>query len=450
MSGTAPATARPASVTAEAQVVANLLAWLDGLRPPAEAGGQPGYGGPVVHWWQNCLSFTGAGLDWRYEGIVDGYLTLWRHTGDPRWLERARRAGDDLGAGQLPGGNFRHSCFELNPGSGGTPHEAAVDLALLGLAGALRDAVDDGWRHYAGAARRNLRRYFIDRLWDETAGRFRDRPGQRSFVPNKVCTLAEALFACAELEGDDALIVRHALPTLEAVLALQQAAPARLAGAIAQNVWQGEVVPHYYPTYIARCVPALVKAADHTGHERWLAAATAALAFVRRQMDDDGLLPQVVYARGAGRHPRWLAGLGDVLRAADLLAARGAPFDFGPMRAALLGSQLPTGGFRSARDFARQLAGSTRPGLPDCRDHVPAAGWNDKAFRYLARQVPAGRPLPPALLGVHEADCQVDGRAATWRETATEMTLRRGGALLYRYRKGRMWADVVAPELMWK
>ena len=44
--------------------VANLDAWLDTMRSP------DGYGGPVAHWWQNCLQFTGAGLDWRYEGII--------------------------------------------------------------------------------------------------------------------------------------------------------------------------------------------------------------------------------------------------------------------------------------------------------------------------------------------------------------------------------------------
>ncbi len=35
----------------------------------------PGYGGPVVHWWNHSLAYQGAGLDWRYEGIIDGYLS---------------------------------------------------------------------------------------------------------------------------------------------------------------------------------------------------------------------------------------------------------------------------------------------------------------------------------------------------------------------------------------
>ena len=73
-----------------------LDSWLDKMRQPG------GYGGPVVHWWRDCLEYTGPGLDWRYEGIIIGYLNLWAATGKPAWLEKARQAGDDLVAGQLP------------------------------------------------------------------------------------------------------------------------------------------------------------------------------------------------------------------------------------------------------------------------------------------------------------------------------------------------------------
>ena len=89
--------------------------WLDTMRGP------DGYGGPVAHWGGDCLRFTGAGLDWRYEGIIIGYLNLYERTGDEAWLAKARRVGDDLVRGQLPGGSFCNSCFEMNPYAGGTP-----------------------------------------------------------------------------------------------------------------------------------------------------------------------------------------------------------------------------------------------------------------------------------------------------------------------------------------
>src|SRR5438034_3584893 len=112
--------------------VAKLDAWFETMRGPG------GYGGPVAHWWQQSLLYTGAGLDWRYEGMIAGYLRLWERTGDERWLRKARRAGDDLVDGQLASGHYAASAFELNPATAGTPHEAACDVALLLLARALR------------------------------------------------------------------------------------------------------------------------------------------------------------------------------------------------------------------------------------------------------------------------------------------------------------------------
>ena len=73
------------------QAVTGLDRWLETTRVTWPT---PGYGGPVVHWWNHCLAYTGAGLDWRYEGIVGGYLTLWRATGVRGYLDKAVRAGE--------------------------------------------------------------------------------------------------------------------------------------------------------------------------------------------------------------------------------------------------------------------------------------------------------------------------------------------------------------------
>jgi hypothetical protein len=55
---------------APALTLARLEAWLESMRGPG------GYGGPVAHWWRQSLLYTGPGLDWRYEGIILGYLAL--------------------------------------------------------------------------------------------------------------------------------------------------------------------------------------------------------------------------------------------------------------------------------------------------------------------------------------------------------------------------------------
>lgn len=433
-----------------AQAVANLDAWLETMRV-TDAAGRAGYGGPVVHWWQNCLAYTGPGLDWRYEGIILGYVALWKRTGEPRWREKACRAGDDLVAGQLPDGNYLHSSFEQNPYSGGTPHEAAADLGLLRLALALREKGDTRWQRYAETAARNLRCYYLERLWDEAAQSFRDHPDVPSLVPNKACTLAEALFAWAELDGSDAVVERYALPTLDAVLALQVHTPAHLAGAIPQDVQRERVAQKYFPYYIARSIPALLLAYEHTGQQRTLDGAVAALRFIAGWVGDDSLLPQVVYSRAVNVYPQWIAPLGDVLRAAQLLAEYEQDGQLAALQETLLDRLLPSGGVATARGFGAQIKQQERRGdLPDFRNNLPVAGWADKAFRYLAGALPAGATLPPAELAPAETLCDVKGQQATWLETEAEMSLVADKRTLYHWQKGQPWAETVAPEVMWK
>ena len=150
--------------TAIWDAITGLDAWFDSMRVEWPS---PGYGGPVVHWWNHSLAYQGAGFDWRYEGIVAGYLTLWQRTGDIAWREKAIRAGNDLVEAQLPDGHFRNSAFELNPGTGGTPHEAAADVALLLLARELRSEIDGPRDRFLHAAVHNLEAYWLEMLWHE-------------------------------------------------------------------------------------------------------------------------------------------------------------------------------------------------------------------------------------------------------------------------------------------
>lgn len=428
-----------------AQATANLEAWLETMRAPA------GYGGPVVHWWQNCLSFTGAGLDWRYEGIIHGYLTLWRRTGQQKWLQKACRAGDDLIRGQLSNGNFRHSCFELNPYAGGTPHEAAADLGLLQLAIALRQAQDARWQQYGETAEKNLRCYYLKRLWDDSARSFRDQPHIPSLVPNKVCTLVEALFAWAELRETVEPIERYVLPALQTVVDLQVTTAGPLVGAIPQMRQQEHVVAAYFPYYIARCIPALLRAYTYTEKQRWLDAAVAAFGFVARQVDEQGVLPQVVYENGSNRYPQWVAPLGDVLRTAVLLEPYGVTFARAAMQAALLQGQQPGGGIITGRGFEAQIGQQLDPDLRrDFRDCMAVTGWCDKAFRYLATQVPEDQPLPEPRLSNLVTPCRVRGQEGIWQETESTIVLTIKERAVYQWHKGQPWATIAAPEVMWK
>jgi hypothetical protein len=366
------------------EAVAALDRWLDSMRLPG------GYGGPVAHWWEDCLEYTGPALDWRYEGIILGYLNLWAATSDSSWMAKAKRAGDDLVAGQLPSGNYRNSQFELNPGAGGTPHEAAGDLGLLKLAEALRRLDDPDWEVYYRTARRNIEAFYIGRLWDETAHSFRDDPVMASFVPNKAATLAEALFALSQLTGEAAWAERYALPTLSAVLDHQVSGVA-LDGAIYQNSFGLRKIEKFFPYYISRCIGGLLEGLAWSGDERFAEAARRAAAFILKVRYEDGSFPQVIYPGGRlNRYPQWVAAAGDLLRALDLASAVGLSYDSTPSLRWLLAGRRPDGAFRTASGFGRVTpAGAAN----DPRDALPVVGWNDKAFRYLTGQLAAMNDL---------------------------------------------------------
>lgn len=365
----------PALIT---EAILGLDQWLDSMRRPA------GYAGAVVHWWCDCLDYIGPGLDWRYEGIIAGYLNLWSATGEAAWLAKAIRAGDDLVAGQLPSGNYRNSCFELNPNTGGTPHEAACDLALLHLASTLRDAGKPDWEVYYRAARRNLQGYYVGHLWRPEERFFSDSLSGCAFVPNKAATLVEALFALSRLTCDAEWTECYGLPTLHRLLDYQIHG-GYLNGAIYQNSIDGRKVAGFLPYYIVRCIPALMEGFAWSQDDRFAQAAQLAAEFVLRWRYADGSFPQAVYpGNRVLRFPQWVAGAGDFLRVLALTGSLGVRFNSGPTLSWMLAGRRSDGGIKTAVGFGRTLPAMRED---DSRDRLAVCGWNDKAFRYLTSLV---------------------------------------------------------------
>src|SRR5688572_4549089 len=214
--------------------------------------GCTGYAGPVTHWWQSCLLYCGPMFDWRYEGIITGYLQLFQKTADLRGLRRALAAADDIHCAQLPDGRFRNSSFEIGPIEGGTPHEAAVCIGLLELARTLRAMGDARWTSYRDIAERNIMHYQIGQLWDGSA--FRDQAWNRTVVANKNATTLEALLLYEELSGES--LERYIEGAARLVLSAQVRAPGPTYGATI-HLGTGK---HRLAIgiYTARCAAALV------------------------------------------------------------------------------------------------------------------------------------------------------------------------------------------------
>ena len=421
--------------TAVADAIGRADTWLESMKAPA------GYTGPIPHWWESCLLYCGPMIDWRYEGILAGYVALWQSTKDETWLDRARDAADGVLRAQLPSGSYRNSSFQLGAIEGGTPHEAAVDVGLLELATALRRSGADNSR-YVLAAERNIHGFLIGRLWDGQG--FRDQPmGNDTHVPNKNATAMEALILYEALAGHDMSEFIDA--AVRVVLSSQVRSGRRFGGTIHRGTGPLQLT---FAIYTARSMAGVMRAHAREPEDRLLVAVAGALEFLERLLSPRGLLTGYYRDDSFIGNPIWIAASGDALR----LAILGEPHGVTPpgmlqrLTGILLEQQLSSGAFPTAHGFADK--GKHRPyeGTPELRDVLPAVGWSDKAFRALAMLPEAVSARPGADTHPVDVACVWKGDRLRYRESATriEVTNEADGRTRYGWDKGRTWPDVYA------
>lgn len=411
------------------QAVLRLDSWLESLHT------QQGYSGPITHWWESSLLYTGAMCDWRYEGVLCGYVTLYQRTSDTRWLERALHAAEPLCHAQLPDGTFRNSAFQQGPMEGGTPHEAAVDVGLLELASVLRANHDPRWEAYFALAARNLERYHLKRLWNGRA--FADQPQSHTAIANKNATTLEALLLYQALGGKEvesylhgaANWILHAQDTLGATVHL---------GTGAHRLRIG--------IYTARCASALLRLHEHTPDPQYLSAAVAMGQFLLSLLDQHGSIFGL-YADGRRIPcPTWISPSGDVLRALLLLRPHMdiPQTSLDMLVNALIEGQLPSGGIRTAYGLGHKGRTAPPTGLPDFRDVLPVAGWCDKAFRALALLIDPEKMSSGVTAQVAEVVCTWKGQRCRYREDTESMSLlrERDDHLLYQWSKRSSYPSI--------
>jgi hypothetical protein len=413
-----------------ARRLGKLDAWLETMRQEA------GYAGPVAHWWGSTYQYAGPGLDWRYQGLLAGYGLLAAHTGQRKWLGRTNLCALHLIRGQSLDGSYPQSRFEANPGTLGTPHEAAAAHGLLLAA----DVVSPREAAVASAAR--CLDHLLIRFWDPIgAGSFNDGLNTRGRVPNKLATMAEALMACAEGAADTGYL-KFARTALDDILRFQ-VSKGPLAGAVHQ--WSPDTYVgdgRFFPYYNARCVPALLKGAVVYGTERYREGAELILDFLTRVLNQDGTWPQLVYAGGHRvEYPHWVAPTADML-----LAYKQAGRAFPPgVLARLWQGALATGAYRTADGFGSRYKARAGRRLADYRDVTAVVGWNDKVLRLAAELAPDQGAIPDEPFEPLELVVGVGTDIAIWKETADRITMTRAARprdVLFDWAKRDVWAKV--------
>ncbi len=409
------------------QAIADLDDWFQTMR---QAGG---YGGPVAHWWRHSLLYAGPAFDWRYEGILTGYATLYRKTGEPVWMHRVRSTVSDLLEGQFRAKGFKASEFEANPGTLGTPHEAA---AVSGLLNSL-DCLDAELESRAISLAESILRNLVDNLWDPRVRGFNDRPGIRGRVPNKLATFAEALLKYYEVTRKPEYL-DYARTCLDDVLKYQIKI-GRYAGAVHQygpNAGEGD--GRLFPYYNARCIPALLLGSQIMGDARYEEAASDIATFLRLSLEDDRW-PQIIYAdSGMARWPSWIAGVGDILRAMWLV---GENIWGSPALVRLLNAQLKSGGFPTAEGFANRGTARQEPSGIDWLDVLPVSGWNDKVLRLFAEMIPMQVKIPDSDTSDVEMKVGFYGMPGQFAESSTGLSLDVRGRTVVRWCKNEPWVQ---------
>lgn len=400
-----------------------------------------GYGGPVSHWWESSLLYSGYMIDWRYEGIICGYVTLFQKTGDVAWLNAAVLAADDCVDAQMPNGNYRNSAFQQGPMEAGTPHEVAVDMGLLVLADALKNRGDDRWERYFQAAEANLKGFYIDQLWNGKG--FLDQAWNTTLVPNKNATTIEALMRYESLSGED--MSDYIKTAAQVILGAQvPAGQAREGGYV--HLGTG---PHQLAIgiYTARSVSALVKLYDKYGDETYLESARRAGTFMQRLIDPKGTYFGYYKDNRLITSPTWVSPSGDCLRAFHLLAPHMDTQDsITRLTQTLIDHQHTSGGMYTAHNLGHKGGVRPRNGTPDFRDVLPVAGWCDKTFRAFALLYDAatGTASPTVEAQPAEVACVWKGKDCLYEETADYMQVRekRGRRIIYKWHKRTSYPEV--------
>ena len=359
-------------------ILIDNLAWIETMYQKG------GYGGPVVHYWRDCLDYIGPGIDWRYEGLLTGLITLFKKSGNAIWIRKAETIAQDIITSQLKNSSFRNSKFEANPGCGGTPHEAAVDIGLLELAKILKNE-KKRWKKYFFVADRNLKIFHLNRLFDKKLRTFKNSPKTDFFVTNKIATTIEALIKHYELSSNENLISRFIIPAGNFILnqqILDENEP--IFGGLYQSA--PSITPYVMSFYNARCIRTLLLLSRLTSDERYLDAALLVGKFLEKMaLQEGGFHHDYSYMRNKwikSKYPVWIAGAAEVIRALLLLNEFGGKFNISKHIEFIKRGMDYNGGFRTSLGInMKNKKKSADENKTNWKDSLHVVGWNTMAFR---------------------------------------------------------------------
>lgn len=413
-----------------ARALGRLMAWLDTMRTGT------GHGGPVVGLRGVSMACCMAGFDWRWEGLLDGWIELHRRTGEPVWLDRMDEALRTIASAQLANGTFRNSCFEFNPFEGGMPHEPAMIAAALRARARLVSEGRTPPAAFDEAVARFVSERLVRELWSKLLRTFKNwmQSDFERCTPSAVAAAVEVLDAWTAISGDTHAHDAHLEGAGASLLAAQLRQGPAAGGFPSTHPGPASANPYLS----ARILPALERLFARTNDARYSECALRAADFLRRHARPGGGFPFLVHTdRPATAAPVFVGATAGVLVALHRAGQAGAvPED--PHIRFVLAHQSSAGGFDTAEGFDAR-----RGAAPDWRDVVPVCGWADKIHHLLA--ILGGHPAGGGPTGRVSRPVRVRGGDALYEEDDGRMRISAGDRVFLEWHKGRPWAAGTLP-----
>ena len=389
-----------------------LESWFAGMHGPE------GYYGPVVGFRGVNAGYCGPGYDWRYEGLLEGWMAhAQAHVSrDTERLALLQGALAEIGRSRLGNGTLRCSYFETNPFEGGMPHEPILVASALRARALLRAAnlpVDPGFDIFV---ERFVTERLANELWNRALRTFNNwlQSEYESYSPATVAAIIEVLLAYEEAGGGGAKLESMIKGAADSLFAAQIMMGLLTGGMPVSNRDHGPV----NPALAARCLVAFDRLHHRFEDERYRHAGNALEAFLKRVALKDGGFPVMVHRNSTiSSVPVFIGGTAGVLTSL-FRSGRMKEEWLKPHLDFILAHQSSTGAFDTAVGF-----GGTAPrkGDPDWRDVLPVCGWNDKIYHLLALLNPGA--LAPVPVKSASRPVMVRGQKAVFEEDDRRMRL---------------------------
>lgn len=369
------------------EALSRLVSWLQTWKTK-----NGGYNGFVVHRGNLKRMYKIHDTPWSQGPIINGYINLYRKTGDGKWLAEAIQAAHLQTTRLHNSGKYIYAGFEDDRFSS-LVHNSLANCSLLDLAGEFIEQGDTrSAEKYISTVEHNTREYIIGRLWVESYGAFKFSeidhywPQEDRFVANMNSVAVENLIKLNELTGDSSFL-SYAYRVGEWLLTQQIISDDITNGGISYAQTHPRVVVSIYTALSMRGLDDLWHL---TRDERYkVMMATAARHLMNFRDPETKLFYHAVYNGELRKYPLFLAGAGIILKALDNIRNLFLEdLDLYASLETLLLKQLPNGGFPTF--IGCNTPDNWRPKGDNSQvweDIVPCVGWNSHLFEFLTRWV---------------------------------------------------------------